>query len=103
MVAPWGKSYQQRPLTDACTNGQISPSISFYGLQHTHASRLAMAGTPMAVIAAQLGNSEAICEKHYAHLLPGYVSDTIRANFKRFETTENREAENVADIGVASG
>ncbi len=81
----WGKSYQQRPLTEACKNGKIKLSITFHGLRHTHASRLAMAGTPMSVIAAQLGNSEAICAKHYAHLSPGYVSDTIRANFARFE------------------
>jgi hypothetical protein len=29
-------------------------------------------------IAAALGNSEANCAKHYAHLSPGYVADTIR-------------------------
>jgi integrase len=95
----WGKSYQQRPLTEACKNGTISPTITFYGLRHTHASRLAMAGTPMSVIAAQLGNSEAICAKHYAHLSPSYVSDTIRANFKRLEPEDRREAARVVEIG----
>ena len=33
---------------------------------------------PMAVLAASLGNTEAICARHYAHLAPGYVADTIR-------------------------
>jgi integrase len=94
----WGKSYQQRPLTEACKNGKIKPSITFHGLRHTHASRLAMAGTPMSVIAAQLGNSEAICAKHYAHLSPGYVSDTIRANFARFEPAPEEPASNVMPL-----
>ena len=37
-----------------------------------------MKKVPMSVIAAALGNTEAICAKHYAHLAPGYVSETIR-------------------------
>jgi integrase len=98
----WGKSYQQRPLTEACKNGKISPTITFYGLRHTHASRLAMAGTPMSVIAAQLGNSEAICAKHYAHLSPSYVSDTIRANFKRFEPEEKTSIGILMEIGAST-
>jgi hypothetical protein len=37
----------------------------------------------MAVIAAQLGHaSVAITARHYAHLSPGYVADTVRAAFK---------------------
>jgi integrase len=42
----------------------------------------AMAGVPMAVIAAQLGHSDVkLTHRHYAHLSPGYVADTIRAAF----------------------
>jgi integrase len=78
---PWGKSHQSRRLADACRAASIAPSIGFHILRHTHASRLAMAGTPMSVIAAQLGNSEAICAKHYAHLSPSYVADAVRAGF----------------------
>jgi hypothetical protein len=39
----------------------------------------------MAVIAAQLGNQENICAKHYAHLSPGYVAETVRQAFGRLE------------------
>ena len=36
----------------------------------------------MGVIAAQLGHSDTrMTEKHYAHLSPSYVADTIRAHF----------------------
>jgi hypothetical protein len=41
-----------------------------------------MAGTPMAVIARQLGHADTrMTEKHYAHLAPNYVAQTIRENF----------------------
>ncbi len=36
----------------------------------------------MGVIAAQLGHADTrMTEKHYAHLAPSYVAQTIRANF----------------------
>jgi integrase len=39
----------------------------------------------MSVIAEQLGHSNTkVTEKHYAHLAPSYVADTIRANAPRF-------------------
>jgi integrase len=78
---PWGKSHQARPLLEACKNAAIAPAINFHILRHSYASRLAMAGVPMAVIAAGLGNSEAICAKHYAHLCPNYIGDRLRAGF----------------------
>ena len=41
-----------------------------------------MRGVPMGVIAAQLGHADTrMTEKHYAHLAPSYVADTIRAQF----------------------
>ena len=78
---PWGKSHQARPLLEACKNASIAPAINFHILRHTYASRLAMAGVPMSVIAAGLGNSETICAKHYAHLCPNYIGDSLRAGF----------------------
>jgi integrase len=76
----WGKSHQFRPLRDACAAAKIAPAVSFHILRHTFASRLAMRAVPMAVVAAALGNTEAVCVKHYAHLSPAYIADTIRAN-----------------------
>jgi len=78
----WGASHQQRPLEQASRLAEISPSVTFHVLRHTHASQLAMRGVPMAVIAKQLGHADTrMTEKHYAHLAPNYVADTIRANF----------------------
>jgi len=77
----WGKSHQLRPIADASKAADISPPATFHVLRHTHASHLAMAATPMGVIAAQLGHADTrMVEKHYAHLAPSYVADTIRAN-----------------------
>jgi integrase len=78
----WGKSHQSRPLEEASTRVNIVPHVTFHILRHTHASHLAMKGVPMGVIAAQLGHSDTrMTEKHYAHLAPSYVAETIRANF----------------------
>ncbi|MBV8521575.1 MAG: site-specific integrase [Acetobacteraceae bacterium] len=86
--AAWGKSHQFRPLRQARKAVRITPAISFRILRHTHASRLAMRGVPIAVIAAQLGHSDIkLTQRHYAHLSPGYVADTIRAAFGNLGVT----------------
>jgi integrase len=80
----WKRAEQLRPMRDACTRAGIAPAVGFHVLRHTHASMLAMRGVPMAVIARQLGHSDTrMTERHYAHLAPNYVTDTIRANFPR--------------------
>jgi integrase len=87
---PWGASHQQRPLAEACARARISPAVSFHILRHSHGSTLAMRGVPMGVIAAQLGHADTrMTEKHYAHLAPSYVADTIRAHFPTLGIAEN--------------
>jgi integrase len=79
---PWAKSEQQRPLAAASKAAHLDPPTNFHGLRHTYASRLAMRGVPLAVIAAQLGHSDTrMVEKHYGHLAPNYIADTVRAAF----------------------
>ena len=78
----WGTSHQKRPLDEASARAKIAPAVTFHILRHTHGSHLAMNGVPMGVIAAQLGHADTrMTEKHYAHLAPSYVAQTIRANF----------------------
>ncbi len=77
---PWKASQQQKPLDAASKRAGINPSATFHVLRHTYASALAMKGVPMGVIAAQLGHADTrITEKHYAHLAPSYVAETVRA------------------------
>ena len=76
-----GKSHQLRSIADARLAAHISPPATFNVLRHTHAPHLAMAATPIGVIAAQLGQVDTrMAEKHYARLAPSYIADTIRAS-----------------------
>jgi integrase len=80
----WKRAEQLRPMREACARAGIAPAVGFHVLRHTHASILAMRGVPMAVIARQLGHADTrMTERHYAHLAPNYVAQTIRAKFPR--------------------
>jgi integrase len=84
----WKSAQQTRPLTEACRIAQIKPAIGFHVLRHTHGSLLAMKGVPLGVIAQQLGHADTrVTERHYAHLSPSYVSDTIRSSFPNLGIT----------------
>jgi integrase len=77
----WGRSEQHRRIADACTVAKVA-SCTVHELRHTYASRLVMKGVPLAVVAAQLGHKDTrMVEKHYGHLAPNYVADTVRAAF----------------------
>lgn len=85
----WSKSHQLRPLELASKAAKISPPVTFHVLRHTHGSHLAMQGVPFGVIARQLGHSDTrMTEKHYAHLAPNYVAETIRAKFPNLGIAE---------------
>ena len=87
----WAKSYQFRPLREACAAAKIAPVISFHILRHSYASRLAMRGTPMPVIAAQLGHEGTrMTERHYAHLAPSHVATVIRATMPKMNIFEQK-------------
>lgn len=90
----WGNAHQTRPLREACKTGEIDPAIGFHILRHTYASRLARRGVPMKVIADQLGHADTrMTEKHYAHLSPSYVSETVRAAFDDMGIVEETNVE----------
>ncbi len=74
----WGKSDQIRPMKAACKAASIAPTIGFHILRHAYASRLVMAGVPLGAVAAQIGDSEVTCAKHYAHHSPKSVADAVR-------------------------
>ena len=77
------------PLQAACTAAGIDPPVNLHATRHTYASRLAMKGVPLAVIAAQLGHADTrMVEKHYGHLAPSYIADTVRAAFDRMGVVE---------------
>jgi integrase len=78
---PWKTAQQSRPLRDACARAGIVPAAGFHDLRRTYGARLAVRGVPMAVIAEALGHADdRVTRRHYAHLSPNYVADTVRAN-----------------------
>jgi len=80
----WKRAEQVRLMRKACARAGIKPAVGFHILRHTHGSLLAMRAVPMAVIAHQLGHADTrMTEKHYAHLAPNYVADSIRKGFPR--------------------
>lgn len=80
----WGRNHQARPLREACTRARIEPAIGFHVLRHTFASHMVMAGAPLLVVAQALGHADTrMVEKHYGHLAPSYLRETIRSKALR--------------------
>ena len=74
----WSAAHQVRRMKAACDAAELDPT-AFHDLRRTYGARLARKGVPMAVIAEALGHAdERITRKHYAHLAPSYLADTIR-------------------------
>jgi integrase len=81
----WKTAHQARPMAQACERAGIEPAISFHILRHTWASLAVMAGTPLMVVARNLGHADTrMVERHYGHLSSSYVADAIRANAPSF-------------------
>ena len=71
---------QQRRMVLACAHARITPAVSFHILRHTYASHRVMKGAPLLVIAQALGHRDtSMVERHYGHLCPGFVRQTIEA------------------------
>jgi integrase len=84
----WGASHQIRAMAEACRGASIAGG-SFHILRHTNASHLVMSGVPLNVVAHNLGHADTrMTEKHYAHLAPSYVAETIRKFAPDFGTAE---------------
>lgn len=83
---PWKTAEQARPLKRACKAAGINPPVSFHALRHSFGSLLAQNGVPMRVIAEALGHADTrITEKHYAHISPSFVADSIRKGLPLME------------------
>jgi len=96
---PWAPSNQIRRMAEASKRAKITPAVNFHALRHTWASLAVMAGAPLLVAARNLGHADTrMCEKHYSHLAPSFIADTIRATAPRFGTTAS--SENVRTLPV---
>jgi integrase len=81
----WRADHQAGPVRDASARAVISPPINFHGLRHTWASHAVMNGMPLMIVARNLGHtSTRMVERHYGHLAPSFVVDTVRATAPRY-------------------
>jgi integrase len=82
---PWAAGSQHRPMVAAVKAANLPAAITFHALRHSYASLLVEAGTPLAFVAEALGHADTrMVEKHYAHLAPNLIHDTIRGNLPAF-------------------
>lgn len=75
----WGHNEQARFMAAACTAANLD-AVTFHELRHSYASMLVNAGCPLAYVAAQLGHTDTrMVEKHYGHLAPTALAESVRA------------------------
>ncbi|PNE10145.1 MAG: integrase [Beijerinckiaceae bacterium] len=92
----WGPSHQIRWMAEACRAARIEPAAGFHIIRHTAASHMVMAGVPLNVVAHNLGHADTrMTERHYSHLAPSYIAETIRKFAPTFGT---RDESNVVSI-----
>ncbi|CAN5121588.1 site-specific integrase [soil metagenome] len=82
---PWRASHQLRRMNEGSVRAGLDPPVTFHALRHTYGSLLALKGVPLQVIAAAMGHADTrMTERHYAHLQPDFIAETIRANLPSF-------------------
>jgi integrase len=80
----WGRSHQTDPMKEACLRAKIQP-LGFNQLRHTWASHAVMNGTPLLVVAKNLGHRDTrMVEAHYGHLAESYLKTAVNAGAPRF-------------------
>jgi len=83
--SPWGSQHQVSRMNAACARVRLEPAIGFHGLRHTYASHAIMNGTPLLVVARNLGHRDSrMVETHYGHLAASYVTDEIKKGAPKF-------------------
>ncbi|MBZ9889443.1 site-specific integrase [Mesorhizobium sp. BR1-1-3] len=76
--AAWAPSTYNRSWKAVLKIANVQ-SVTLHELRHTYASTMVRNGAPLIIVAQALGHSDTrMAEKHYAHLAPSYVADTIR-------------------------
>ncbi|MFY0661330.1 MAG: site-specific integrase [Shimia sp.] len=78
---PWTGCHKHL-FKDAVRRSQLPEPFVFHGLRHTYASQLVQAGTPLAIVAKQLGHSNTdTVSRTYGHLCCDSIETEISARF----------------------
>lgn len=73
--------YLRKRIVHYGKEAKVSKHVLPYSLRHTFGTRLAMAGTPIYLIARLMGTSVQMIEKHYAHYDPARGADHVEKVF----------------------
>lgn len=65
---PWNEENAQQQIITLRGKLNLPKNLSCYAARHTFATRKLAEGQSIAVVASLLGNTIAICQKHYGHL-----------------------------------
>ena len=77
----WGKRYAP-PFKRAAANAGLPTDTCFHTLRHSYASQLVEDGTPLSIVARQLGHASTLMvDKVYGHLSPSWSEHTIERHF----------------------
>lgn len=77
----WGKRYGNM-FRRAIKLAELPSDICFHSLRHSYASQLVADGTPLSIVARQLGHaSTMMVDKVYGHLSPSWSEQTIERHF----------------------
>jgi integrase len=81
----WKASRQAPLIAEACKHAGIDPPLNFHALRHAWASLSVMGGMPLMVVARNLGHADTrMVERHYGHLAPSYVAESVRKHAPKF-------------------
>lgn len=81
----WASNYRHL-FKDAVRQAGLNDRIVFHSLRHTYASQLVQAGTPLPIIAQQLGHATTdTVSRTYGHLAPSTLEAEIRSRFSQLD------------------
>jgi integrase/recombinase XerD len=89
----WASNYRHL-FKDAVREASLTDRIVFHSLRHTYASQLVQAGTPLPIIARQLGHATTdTVSRTYGHLAPSTLEAEIRSRFSLLDHAFVEEAD----------
>lgn len=78
----WGRTAYRHLFKEAVIKAGLPFDFVFHGLRHTYASQLVQAGTPLAVVAKQLGHANTdTVSRTYGHLSCQTIEDELSRRF----------------------
>lgn len=91
---PWPGRHYRDVFKQAVRAAGLPEEFTFHGLRHTYASQLVQAGTPLSVVAEQLGHADTTTvTRTYGHLAPQIRESEIRYRFSPLDPENSRLAE----------